>query len=98
MSAADHVVLVAKALSHPLRIAILSDLNELGQRRSPKQLSDHTGEMLSTCAYHCRQLRDFGLIELVETRQVRGSTEHIYELTDDPVLYQTLSTMLAGLT
>jgi hypothetical protein len=29
-------------------------------------------------AYHVRVLRKLGMIELVETRQVRGATQHFY--------------------
>lgn len=40
--------------------------------------SDHKRK-LSNIAYHVRILEGMGLINIVDTRQVRGSTEHFYE-------------------
>jgi hypothetical protein len=77
----DPATVIARALSHPLRVTILMKMNTPRRRMSPSGFSDETGEALGNCSYHFRQLDDFGLIELVETKQVRGATEHFYEPT-----------------
>lgn len=89
MAAADPSTLIAKALSHPLRVTALVSMSSPKRRMSPKQLSEETGEALVNCAYHCRQLRDFGMIELVETQQVRGATQHFYGLVERPMFWSS---------
>ena len=73
---------IAKALSHPLRGELLSELAEAG-RASPSQLASATGRGLSVSAvsYHVQQLRGLGLLRPAGTRQRRGAVEHFYELT-----------------
>jgi DNA-binding transcriptional ArsR family regulator len=63
-------------LGHPLRVRCLALLCD--EPSSPRRLSDALDENLSSVAYHMGILRDTGLIELVETRPVRGAVEHIY--------------------
>jgi hypothetical protein len=71
-------------LSHPLRVTILEVVNE--QPMSPVQFVnagyapgyDNQQQALSFCSYHFRALEKAGCIEIVETRQRRGATEHIY--------------------
>lgn len=77
----DPATVIARALSHPLRVTILMKMNTPRRRLSPARFSEETGEPLGNCSYHFRQLDGFGLIELVETKQVRGATEHLYEPT-----------------
>jgi DNA-binding transcriptional ArsR family regulator len=65
-----------KALSHPLRVRILALLQE--RTASPRELAEWLGASLGTVSYHVRTLHDFGLIELVDTTQVRGAIAHHY--------------------
>jgi DNA-binding transcriptional ArsR family regulator len=72
----------AKALAHPLRVRILSMLEE--RNASPVQLSEHLDATLGTVAYHVRTLERLGLIEMVATHQRRGATEHVYAAREHP--------------
>jgi DNA-binding transcriptional ArsR family regulator len=72
-----------KALSHPLRAHLLATLNE--RLASPTEMADEIGLDVAFLSYHVRVLRDFGCIELVETGQRRGATEHFYRAR--PVLF-----------
>ena len=65
-----------KAIAHPLRIRILAMLSE--RSASPVQLAGKLDATLGTVAYHVRTLHSLGLLELVDTRQRRGATEHYY--------------------
>jgi DNA-binding transcriptional ArsR family regulator len=71
-----------KALAHPLRIRILAMLGE--RPASPVQIAQRVDATLGAVAYHVRTLHNLGLIELVETRQRRGATEHVYQAIDVP--------------
>jgi DNA-binding transcriptional ArsR family regulator len=71
-----------KALAHPLRIRILAMLAE--RSASPVQLASKLDATLGTVAYHVRTLHSLGLVELVDTRQRRGATEHYYRAHDRP--------------
>jgi DNA-binding transcriptional ArsR family regulator len=71
-----------KALAHPLRIRILALLAD--RSASPVQLSAQLDATLGTVAYHVRTLHNLGLVELVDTRQRRGATEHYYRAREHP--------------
>lgn len=71
--------MVATAMSHPTRVQILMAMNTPPQRLSPKVFAARSGLDIPHCAYHFKELVDAGCIELVDTRQRRGATEHIYE-------------------
>jgi len=71
-----------KALSHPLRVRILALLQE--RTASPRELAQWLDATLGTVSYHVRALHDFGLIELVNTTQVRGAIAHHYRATVRP--------------
>lgn len=73
-----------KALAHPVRARALTVLNQ--RVASPSELADEQGEVVGYVAYHVRVLHELGLIELVETRQVRGATEHFYRGAVKPYL------------
>jgi DNA-binding transcriptional ArsR family regulator len=73
----DHVI--AKALSHPIRLRILAALD--GREASPVQIADEVGAPLTHVSFHVRQLADAGLITLTATRPRRGAVEHFYRLT-----------------
>jgi DNA-binding transcriptional ArsR family regulator len=66
-----------KALSHPLRVRILALLQE--RTASPRELAEWLDATLGTVSYHVRTLHEFGLIELVNTTQVRGAIAHHYK-------------------
>jgi DNA-binding transcriptional ArsR family regulator len=70
------------ALGHPTRRQILRAM-EVGKPTSPRQLTEKLGETLSNVAYHFRVLAESGVIELVTTRPVRGSTQHFYDVALD---------------
>jgi DNA-binding transcriptional ArsR family regulator len=70
-----------KAMAHPLRASCLRLLIERGPM-SPVQLAQDLGEALYNVSYHVRRLEKLDCIELVETRQVRGATEHFYAATE----------------
>jgi DNA-binding transcriptional ArsR family regulator len=68
---------VIKALTHPLRISILSALER--RTASPSELADELGAPLGNVSYHVRQLAALGLIKLVKKTPRRGAIEHYYE-------------------
>ncbi len=70
---------IAKAFAHPLRVQILIVLNE--RNSSPNLLSKELGKSLNLVAYHVRVLEKYKCVELVETKQRRGATEHFYKAT-----------------
>lgn len=70
---------VAKAMAHPLRIQIIAMLNQ--RVMSATMIAKQVDEPLQNVAYHFRILREKGLIEEVDSRPVRGSTEHFYRAT-----------------
>jgi DNA-binding transcriptional ArsR family regulator len=68
---------LVQALAHPLRIQILEILTE--RVASPNLLAHELGEGLTHVAYHTRALDRCGCLELVDTAQRRGATEHFYK-------------------
>jgi hypothetical protein len=71
--------IVAKAFAHPLRVQILIILNE--KVASPNMLAQQLDQSLNLVAYHVRVLEKYDCIELVDTKQRRGATEHFYRAT-----------------
>jgi DNA-binding transcriptional ArsR family regulator len=67
---------LVKALSHPTRVRILGVLSH--RDVSPAEFARESGEVVTNVAYHFRELAKYGFAEVVETRPVRGSMEHIY--------------------
>lgn len=68
---------LVKALAHPLRIQILEILTE--RVASPNDVAHQLNVGLTHVAYHTRALDRCGCLELVETAQRRGATEHFYK-------------------
>jgi predicted ArsR family transcriptional regulator len=60
-------------------VQILIILNE--KVASPNMLAQQLGESLNLVAYHVRVLEKYDCIELVDTKQRRGATEHFYRAT-----------------
>lgn len=71
--------IVAKAFAHPLRVQILIILNE--RVASPNLLAQELDQSLNLVAYHVRVLEKYDCIQLVDTKQRRGATEHFYRAT-----------------
>jgi hypothetical protein len=71
--------IVAKAFAHPLRVQILIILNE--KVASPNLLAQQLDQSLNLVAYHVRVLEKYDCVELVDTKQRRGATEHFYRAT-----------------
>lgn len=70
---------MAKALSHPLRVKLLTLFGE--SVASPNELAKKLDEPLTNVSYHVRMLHDLGCIELVDTAPRRGALEHFYRAT-----------------
>jgi DNA-binding transcriptional ArsR family regulator len=68
-----------KAMSHPLRAAILRVLNE--RTASPAELARELDDHLHNVSYHTKRLEQLGCVELVKERHVRGAVEHFYRAT-----------------
>jgi DNA-binding transcriptional ArsR family regulator len=75
--------LLVKAIGHPLRLKLLTLLNE--RVASPSELAEELDEPLGNVSYHMRRLAELGCIELVRTTPVRGALEHHYRATARPV-------------
>jgi DNA-binding transcriptional ArsR family regulator len=78
---------LVKALAHPLRVEILTILNE--RMASPNELSKELEEGLSQVSYHVKVLKDFECIEMVKTEPRRGAVEHYYRATARAYLTDT---------
>ena len=70
------------ALGHPTRRRILREMDG-GPPASPRELTDRLGDTLSNVSYHFRVLAEAGVLKLVSTRPVRGSTQHFYGMEID---------------
>jgi DNA-binding transcriptional ArsR family regulator len=71
-----------KAISHPIRLRILEQLNE--REASPSQLARQLGEPIGNLSYHVKVLLKHDAIELVAEKPVRGAIEHFYRATMRP--------------
>jgi DNA-binding transcriptional ArsR family regulator len=70
---------LVKAISHPLRIEILVELDRAPM--SPSEYATRYGDELSTVSYHFRELEKAGCLTIVEEAPRRGAMEHYYEVT-----------------
>lgn len=73
-----------KAMSHPLRAAVLRILAE--RTASPAEMARELGAELSNVSYHAKQLVAFECAELVDIQVVRGALEHFYRATELPLI------------
>jgi DNA-binding transcriptional ArsR family regulator len=77
---------ICGVLKHPLRVRILEVLNEGPKSPSqfveeglvPKEHYSSYQAALSLAAYHFRELKNAGLLEIAETIPKRGAVEHVY--------------------
>jgi DNA-binding transcriptional ArsR family regulator len=75
---------LVKAYAHPLRIEILSLLDN--RVASPKQIAAELDTPLPNTAYHVRQLASLGLVELVRRTVRGGAVEHHYTTKVRPTI------------
>lgn len=75
---------LVKAYAHPLRIRILSLLED--RIASPNELASELDARLGTTSYHVRQLARLGLVELVHRETRRGAVVHFYTATVRPTI------------
>lgn len=74
-----------KAMSHPLRAEAFRLIRDRGPL-SPAEASRELEADLKEVSYHIRKLREFGCVEEVDHRQVRGAVEHFYRATDEHMI------------
>jgi len=70
-------------LKHPLRrqlLRLMIDADPI----SPVELAKKTGASVSRVAYHVRVLDSCGAIELVTTKQTRGTIQHFFRAAVKP--------------
>jgi hypothetical protein len=70
---------LTQALAHPVRVQILAMANH--RECSPAMFAKEHGYVVGNVSYHFKKLERLGCLELVNTRPVRGSTEHFYRGT-----------------
>ena len=75
---------IMKALSHPLRVRMLTLLNQ--KVSSPSELADELDEPLGNVSYHMRFLADLKMVKLVRTEPRRGAVEHYYQALEPPLI------------
>jgi DNA-binding transcriptional ArsR family regulator len=79
---------LVKAFAHPLRIQILTLLDN--RVASPKQIAAELDTPLPNTAYHVRQLAALGLVELVRRTVRGGAVEHHYTTKVRPTISDDL--------
>lgn len=79
---------LVKAFAHPLRIQILTLLDN--RVASPKQIAAELHTPLPNTAYHVRQLASLGLVELVRRTVRGGAVEHHYTTKIRPTISDEL--------
>ncbi len=65
-----------RALADPLRLRVLEAMSD--EEATTKQVAGRIGEKPTKLYHHVEALRDAGLIELVRTKQNRGTLEKYY--------------------
>jgi DNA-binding transcriptional ArsR family regulator len=69
-------------VAHPTRVKAYCILAE--RTTSPVEIAAQIGKPVGHVGYHVRKLHQFGLIELVEERPIRGAVEHFYRAITRP--------------
>jgi predicted transcriptional regulator len=72
-------------MSHPLRAEAFRLIRDRGAL-SPAEVSRELEADLKDVSYHIRKLKEFGCVEEVENRQVRGAVEHFYRATEQHMI------------
>lgn len=70
-----------RALGHPTRCDILRTIAQKDECISPARISEEINESVGNVGYHVLVLKECDALDLVDTRQVRGATEHFYAVT-----------------
>jgi DNA-binding transcriptional ArsR family regulator len=78
----DRRAVMAKMLTHPLRLQILKLIDEGEKPMSPSMLAEQLQAPLGNVSYHVRQLLGAKFITLKRTKQRRGAVEHFYALEE----------------
>jgi DNA-binding transcriptional ArsR family regulator len=76
--------LVPWALNHPIRIEILTLLNE--RVYTPNELAEKLGESLGVVSYHVSELADGGAIELARIEPAGNWMRHHYRAVEQPYI------------
>lgn len=76
----EAVARLVKALGHPLRVAVLQQMDPEAAR-SPSQLAEALDVPLPNLSYHMRMLVQVGALRLATTKPRRGAIEHFYTTT-----------------
>lgn len=66
---------------HPAKVVVIEAIRWIGQPLSATEMTKSVDDdefPLSTISYHVRKLAEFGAIQPVRQRQVRGSVETFY--------------------
>src|SRR5262245_50870939 len=86
MSASETIIdpRLAKAAAHPLRMRILTILNQ--RVASPVEIARALDEPLANVSYHVKMLESLDCIELVSTTPRRGAVEHHYRALERAML------------
>jgi len=74
-----------KAMAHPLRAEAFRLIRDRGPL-SPAEVSRELEAEVKDLSYHIRKLKDFGCVEEVNNRQVRGAVEHFYRATEQHMI------------
>lgn len=69
-----------RAVAHDLRRQVLTAIRDGAQ--SPTVIARQLDVRTENVSYHVRVLADLDVIELVETRAVRGALMHLYEIAN----------------
>jgi DNA-binding transcriptional ArsR family regulator len=75
----DDAAQIAKALSHPLRIALLRTLRDQTDL-SPVEYARKSSQPLGNVSYHMTALADAQVVAVAATFARRGAMEHRYAL------------------
>ncbi|HMI82264.1 MAG TPA: helix-turn-helix domain-containing protein [Solirubrobacterales bacterium] len=70
-------------LIHPVKLVILEALLYMEQELAASQISSLVGEheySTAVISYHLKVMAKAGVIELVESKKVRGSEMHLFDL------------------
>ena len=78
---------LSKALAHPLRVNILAIAS--WRIISPSEYARESNQKLSKVSYHFKRLAEYGALELVETKAVRGAVKHMYRGTRQAIFVGT---------
>jgi DNA-binding transcriptional ArsR family regulator len=73
------MIRVGKAISHPIRLAMIRDLRGQGEA-SPVRFSEAHQVPLGSASYHFKALRSAGVCKVIRTERRRGAIEHIHAL------------------